>query len=111
MFQLSFLDWKDYKEEVLYNKLVGWYDGFYYCEEEEKGKGTAHDFASYILNKVCAQESPQMEVRRKYQGGYCLAGMTEENLCALLTMIKGASLQERRTFDGVKRQIEKILNI
>lgn len=34
---------------------------------------------------------------------YHLTNMTEDNLRSLLTMIKGAGLLERRTFDGVKR--------
>ena len=38
-----------------------------------------------------------------------LTNLTEEDLRALLKMIKGAGLLERRTFDGVKQQLEKLL--
>lgn len=47
----------------------------------------------------------------RVMGDHCwnLINMTEDDLRSLLKMIKGAGLLERRTFDGVKRQIEKIL--
>ena len=46
-------------------------------------------------------------------GEHCwhLTNMTEDDLRSLLRMIKGAGLLERRTFDGVKKQIENILKV
>ncbi len=49
----------------------------------------------------------------RIMGEHCwhITNMTEDDLRSLLTMIKGAGLLERRTFDGVKRQIEEILKV
>ena len=58
----------------------------------------------------CNVELGKMMVCRTMGEHYWhLTNMTEDDLRSLLKMIKGAGLLERRTFDGVKRQIEKIL--
>lgn len=44
-------------------------------------------------------------------GEYSLFGMTEDELRSMLAMIKSACLEERRVFNRVKGQIEKILEI
>lgn len=49
-----------------------------------------------------------IEYNNSYYGLY---DMTEEELRSLLTMIKGAGLQERRIFNSVKTQIESILSV
>lgn len=57
-------------------------------------------------------ELANMKVARA-MGDHCwhITNMAEDDLRSLLTMIKGAGLLERRTFDGVKRQIEDILKV
>jgi len=42
--------------------------------------------------------------------GFVLAAMDESDLRSLLAMIKSACLPERREWNGIKQQIEKILS-
>lgn len=51
---------------------------------------------------------PTPSVKVMADGEYLIV-MTKDDLRSLLTMIKGACLPERRTFNSLKEQIEKIL--
>ena len=39
---------------------------------------------------------------------FLIKDMTADDVYSLLSMIKGAGLNERRTFDSLKRQIEEL---
>jgi len=49
-----------------------------------------------------------MYVDKDSFGKYCLMGMTREELESFVTMIKGASLPERRRFHRILREIGEV---
>lgn len=98
-------EWRQNLTYSTYTALVDWYES----EHKNTGKGEAASFAYYVWNGAFGEYIPEMSVRS--QDGICftLRDMRVSDLRDLLSMIKGAGLQERRTFYRVRRQIEKIL--
>ena len=49
-----------------------------------------------------------MFIDKDSAGTYCLMGMTREELEALVRMIKGANLPERRIFHRILREVGEV---
>ena len=98
-------EWKTNSSYSSYTALVEWYEK----EHSEKEKREASDFAYYVWSNTFGEYFPDMSVHKQNDIGFVLRDMRESDLRDLLSMIRGAGLQERRTFDKVRRQIEKIL--
>ena len=105
-------NWDRFLTDSTYYELMGWYDAKHKHDNEEMYSEEAHDFANYVWDKIHENEPRlEMKVRESYDeiGYYTLQNMSEDELRSLLAMIKGACLEERRVFNRVKVQIEKIL--
>ena len=114
-FQEDHHNWQDYLTDSMYYELMWWYDATYNPGDDESYSAEAHDFATYVLDKI-HEENPRLEMNvleGRYNGSlyYGLAFMNHDELLSLLKMIKSACLAERRMFNGVKEQIEKILEL
>ena len=104
--------WEEHLTDSTFFELEDWYDGLHNLGSEEENSDEAYDFAIYVWDKIHENEPRlEMKVRESYDGlgYYTLQNMTEDELRSLLVMIKGACLEERRVFNRVKVQIEKIL--
>ena len=104
--------WEDVMDDSLCYELQVWYDGHYM---KEGGAGASPSmaavaFAEYVMNVRRCSSVRRMTVCGHEGGRYALTDMSGDELRSLLVMIKGAGLEERRVFNGVKMQIERILS-
>ena len=105
-------NWDRFLTDSTYYELMSWYDAKHKYDNDEMYSEEAHDFANYVWDKIHENEPRlEMKVRESYDefGYYTLQNMNEDELRSLLAMINGACLEERRVFNRVKVQIEKIL--